>query len=151
MNCVCLNSEVHQGPDLYCKLIDVLFPFRQCPYAIMADVEAMYMQVKIPPKDRRALRFLWHDNNSLIEYQMSRHLFGGKFCSSSSTYALRRTIDDCPVKPSDLVRSTILNSMYVNDLLKSVKCVTDASDVVHGTKKTLMHGSFNLTKFVAMT
>ena len=47
------------------------------------------MQVKIPETDRNALRFLWYDDDeNIVSYRMTSHLFGGIWCSSSSTYAL---------------------------------------------------------------
>ena len=56
VNGVSLNNQCLQGPDFNNKLVDVLLRFRLFEYAIMADVEAMYMQVKIPEKDRNALK-----------------------------------------------------------------------------------------------
>ena len=50
---------------------------------------------------------------------MTSHLFGGIWCSSSLSYALRRTIQDSDnVHP--LVKDTVENSFYVDDYLKSV-------------------------------
>ena len=54
---VSLNSLCLQGPDLSCKLFDVLIRFREFPFALMADITAMYNQIKIPTRDRDALRF----------------------------------------------------------------------------------------------
>ena len=59
---VSLNSQCYQGPDLVNKLIDVLLRFRQYEYGIMGDIEAMYLQVRVPQCDRNALRFLWCRN-----------------------------------------------------------------------------------------
>ena len=53
-----LNKKVLQGPDLMNKLIGVLLRFREGKYAMMADVEAMFYQVKVSPQHRDALRFL---------------------------------------------------------------------------------------------
>lgn len=48
--------------------------------AIMADVEAMFHQVKVPPEDADLLRFLWWPDGDickdLVEYRMVVHLFG---------------------------------------------------------------------------
>ena len=73
----------------------------------------MFLQVKIPAVDRNALRFLWKVGNTELEYRMKSHLFGGVFCLSSSTYALRRTADE--FSSSQLVRDTIYNDFYVDD------------------------------------
>ena len=142
---VCLNDQCYQWPDLTNKLISVLLTFRQFRYAIMADIEAMYLQVRIPVEDRNALRFLWYDNGSVVEYRMTSHLFGGVWCSASSTYALRRTVVDS--NPSTLISNPIMNSFYVDDMLKSVSTVEEATEVIHGTREALRQGGFRLTKF----
>ena len=128
---VSLNNQCYKGPDLNNKLVDVILRFRQYKYAITADVEAMYLQVKIPLKDRNALRFLWFDGESIIQYCMTSHLFGGKWCASSSTFAMRRTIIDTAA--NTLVADTIQRSFYVDDMLKSVDTVEDGREVIRGT------------------
>ena len=112
----------------------------------MADIEGMYLQVPIPDKDRNALRFLWLDQGRLVEYRMTAHLFGGVWCSASSTFALRKTVSD--FTDDDLVKQTVLESFYVDDMLKSVHSSDDAMRVVHGVKRAISYGGFNLAKFV---
>ena len=141
-----LNNQCLQGPDLNNKLLHVLLRFRQFHYAIMADVESMYHQVRIPLKDRNCLRFLWDVNGQNQEFRMTSHLFGGVWCAASSTYALRQTVVDFP--SSQLVNYTVLHWFYVDDLLKSVRTYSEAVEVIQGTKELLKSGGFNLTKFV---
>ena len=141
-----LNNQCLQGPDLNNKLISVLLRFRQYQYALMADVEAMYLQVRIPHPDRNALRFLWFLDGVLTEFRMTSHLFGGVWCASSSTYAMRCTVND--TSASGIVADTINRAFYVDDMLVSVKSKTEATEVIKGTKETLCFGGFNLTKFV---
>ncbi len=54
-----LNDKLVAGPDLLTNLMGVSMRFREYPVAITADIEAMFMQVEVPPKDQRVLRFLW--------------------------------------------------------------------------------------------
>ena len=68
---VSLNNQCFQGPDLNNKLVHVLLRFRQYRYAIIADIEEMYLQVRIPEKDRNTLRFLWQIGGSVVEYRMT--------------------------------------------------------------------------------
>ena len=72
---------MYQGPDLTNKLVGVLVRFREKQFGIMSDIEAMYHQISVPPRDRDALRFLWWqdgDPNQQVQiYGMTRHLFGG--------------------------------------------------------------------------
>ena len=143
---VSLNNQCFQGPDMNNKLVHVLLRFRQYRYAITADIEAMYLQVKIPEKDRNTLRFLWQIGGSVVEYKMTSHLFGGVWCASSSTFALRKIVDD--VFTSELVGNTIRRSFYVDDMLSSVRSRDEAVEVIEGTKQALMYGGFHLTKYV---
>lgn len=144
---VSLNNQCLRGPDLTNKLIDVLLKFRQYEYAVTADVECMYMQVKIPREDRNALRFLWNINGKITDFRMSAHLFGGVWCSSSSTFALRQCTIDFPC--SDAVRDAICHGTYVDDLLKSCKTRSEAIEIALGCKTVLKSAGFNLTKFVS--
>jgi hypothetical protein len=142
-----LNERCKQGPDLIKKLMHVLLRFRQHRFAIQADIEAMYHQVKIPVDDRDALRFLWYCDGEIITCRMSSHLFGGVWCASSSAYALMRTALECE-GVSPLVLSSIERSFYVDDFLKSVIDRLEAEIVVQCVPEVLITGGFNLTKFV---
>ena len=70
-----LNDLLLKGPDLTNSLLGVLTRFRQEHVAVMADIEAIFHQVKVPDTDRSFLRFLWWPNGDLSyalkEYQMS--------------------------------------------------------------------------------
>ena len=145
---VSLNNQCYSGPDLTNRLFDVLLGFRQYEHALTADVEAMYLQVRIPEYDRNSLRFLWDVNESetrRVEYRMTSHLFGAVFCAASSTYALRKAIDQFAF--NDEVKRTVHRSMYVDDLLKSFKTEQEAVEIGLGCKTALKKGGFNLTKF----
>ncbi|XP_068207466.1 uncharacterized protein [Palaemon carinicauda] len=122
--------------------------FREHAYAVIADIEAMYYQVVIPKKDRDALRFIWfNDAGEIVHYRMTRHVFGGVWCSSSSAYALGRVLVDEVYVPL-LVSGTIKRSFYVDNCLKSLPYKSLVSEVVKGTTEVLSKGGFSLTKFV---
>lgn len=53
-----LNEQLLQGPDLTSTLTGVIMRFHQEPVTIMADVEAMFHQVKVPSEDADLFRFL---------------------------------------------------------------------------------------------
>ena len=46
-----LNKSLLQGPDMTNTLLGVLLRFRQDDIAIMADIESMFYQVKVPKAD----------------------------------------------------------------------------------------------------
>ena len=83
----------------------------------------------------------------MAEYRMMTHLFGGVWCASSSTIALRKIVDD--VSTSQLVGNTIRRSFYVDDVLSSVRSRDEAVvEVIEGTRQALEYDGFRLTKYV---
>ena len=61
---VSLNDNLMAGPDFLQSLIGIIFKFREKKIALTADVEAMFLQVKVPLSDCKVLRFLWRENNT---------------------------------------------------------------------------------------
>ena len=53
------NDMLYSGPDKTSNLSKVIMRFRNERTAIAANIEAMFMQVKVPHRDRDSLRFLW--------------------------------------------------------------------------------------------
>ena len=143
-----LNDKCFSGPDLINRLIPVLIRFRQHRFAFTADIEAMYYQITIPVHERDALRFLWYDDaGAIIEFRMTRHLFGGVWCASSSTYALRKCVDDLHVSAD--IRDAVNRSFYVDDCLRSSESQGDLRSTALGTVDALHRHGFKLTKFMS--
>ncbi len=88
---VSLNSQLLQGPNLTNTLFGVLTRFRQEHVTLMADIQAMFHQVKVSQKNVDFLRFLWWPNGdttqSLKEYRMKVHLFGAISSPTCSNFA----------------------------------------------------------------
>ena len=145
-NGISLNGSCYQGPNLTSKLYDVLLRFRQHHSAVMADIAAMYNQVKIPIHDRDALRFLWIRDGHIQHFRSTSHLFGGIWCSSSASYALRRSAETT----SDLnIQNIIMQSFYVDDLAYSSADPTLLNAHIVKLKHVLNIRGFNLRKFIA--
>ncbi|XP_049329531.1 uncharacterized protein LOC125794101 [Astyanax mexicanus] len=146
-----LNNELLKGPNLTNSLIGVLLRFCHGNVAILADVEKMYYQVKIPPKHADFLRFLWwKDGNTtqpLMEYRMTVHIFGATSSASCASYALRRTAEDHKDSFSADTVNTVLNNFFVDDLLKSVDTEANAIQLYKELKALCAAGGFNLTKW----
>ena len=66
------------GIDLLNKLVTVITKFRNGKYTIIGDIEKMFHQIFVDPKDVDSLRYLWRDNDDdpLLDCQMNAHLFG---------------------------------------------------------------------------
>ncbi len=150
---ISLNSNVLSGPDLTNSLIGVLLRFRKESVAMLADIEAMFHQVRVHPKDVNFLRFLWYPNGDVNrepeEFQMLVHLFGGVWSPSCANYALRRTATDNKDAYGSEVINAVYDNFYVDDLLISVPTSRVAIDLYKGLKTLLKRGGFNLTKWTS--
>ena len=117
----------------------------------MADVEGMFNQVKVPPEDSDALRFLWWEYSDLerpSEFQMTTHIFGATDSPSCANFCLKRAAEDRKGRFSDEVVSAVDKDFYVDDFVKSVRTVTEASKLVGEVTCLLSKAGFRLTKWM---
>ena len=150
---VSLNDVLLSGPDVTNSLIGVLTRFRQERIAVMADIECMYYQVRVPHKDSDVLRFLWWPGNDLEnqpeEYKMGVHLFGAVSSPSCANFALRKAADDNSQLFDSEAINTVKRNFYVDDCLKSVPGEEEAIRLTDDLRRLLEKGGFNLTKWVS--
>ena len=150
---VSLNNVLLPGPDMTNSLVGVLTRFRQERIAVMADIECMYYQVRVPLSDSDVLRFLWWPGNDLDrqpeEYQMGVHLFGAVSSPSCTNFALRKAVDDNLQQFDSEAINTVKRNFYVDDCLKSVPGEEEAIRLTDDLRKLLGKGGFNLTKSVS--
>ena len=148
-----LNDKLLQGPDLTNSLVGVLMRFRQESVALMADVEAMFHQIRVKPGDCSALRFLWWPDGDLDsepeEHMMTVHLFGGVSSPSCANFALRKTAEDNKALFDPQIIHTVKRNFYVDDCLKSVNSDHDAINLVKDLTELLKTGGFRLTKWLS--
>ena len=141
---ISLNSILHKAPDLTNSLTGVLIRFRRDRVAVMADIEFMFHQVRVPEHDSSFLRFLWWNDGNLVkevqEYQMLVHLFGAISSPASANFALRGTATDKHCFPGDVI-NTVKRTFYVGE--------TAAITHVHELQALLSRGGFKLTKWIS--
>ena len=93
-----LNDQLLTGPDLTNSILGVLTRFREDRVALSADIKCMFHQIRVPPADRDAFRFLWWPtgdlNQEAVDHRMEVHLFGATSSPSCSSFALRKTAED---------------------------------------------------------
>ena len=89
------DDQLLTGPDLTNSIVGVLTRFREEQVALSADIECMFHQVRVPPADQDAFRFLWWPdgnlNQELVDHRMEVHLFGVTSSPSCCNFTLRRT------------------------------------------------------------
>nr|XP_054592342.1 uncharacterized protein LOC107396521 [Nothobranchius furzeri] len=150
---ISLNSKLLQGPDLTNPLFGVLTRFRENPVALMADIKAMFHQVKVSKKHLNFFRFLWWPmgNSSVnpVEHRMKVHLFGAVSSPSVANYALRRTAVDNQNMFGTEVTDTVHSNFYVDDCLKSLATEEEAVQMVKDLTDLCSRGGFHSSKWTS--
>ena len=146
-----LNQQLLQGPDQTNQLVGVLSCFRQNTVGMVADIEAMFHQVLVDPKDCGSLRFLWWPNGDLTkemkEYRMVKHLFGATSPPSVVNFCLRKTAQLHQEEFDKEVIETVNRDMYVDDMMKSTSTTEKAISLASQLRTLLEKGGFRLTKW----
>ena len=141
------------GPDLTNQLVGVLLRFRVGPVAFIADIQAMFFQLKVPEKQRSFLRFVWWNEGNLdseiTDHEMCVHLFGAVSSLSSSNYALRKAAGENSSCYRNDAAAAIMKNFYVDDLPKSVEDEEYARDLIRIIQKMYSANGCNLTKFIS--
>lgn len=145
-----LNCQLLQGPDLTNNIVGVLTRFCQEFVGLVANIQYMFHQVRVEPRDCDALRFLWWPGGDLsaelTEYCIVKHLFGATSSPSVVNLCLKKTAEMDGGWKSE-VANVIKRNMYVDDLMKSTETTADATLLVHKVKEQLSKGGFHLTKW----
>ena len=131
-----LNEQLVRGPSLTNDLTGVSVRFREDEIAFSADVESMFYQTYVTPRDTDSLRFFWWPgsvDNSLEDYKMLVHIFRAKSSPCCANKALNLTAQDSEETYSPELIKAVRRNFYVDDVLKSVPT----------------QGGFRLTKFAS--
>ena len=106
-------------------------------------------QVRVAPDDRHALRFLWWEDSDLsknpVDHQMLVHLFGTSSSPCCASLALKKTAKDFGSNFDAQTVDTVNRNFYVDDCLKSVATVPEASRLANQPVQLLAKGGFHLT------
>ena len=147
---ICLNDKLLAGPDVLHGLIGTIFRFREGPIALTADIESIFLQVRVPEQDRSCLRFLWRPRTNepvqIFEYQ--RQVFGAKSSPTCANYALKRVgLDNEEEYP--IAAKAIKNNFYMDDFIKSVETPEEAIEIFNQLQPLLSQHGFELKKWIS--
>ena len=101
----------------------------------------MFMQIRVPKVDQRALRFIWKTKEGEIQlYKYTRHIFGAKSSPSVANFVVRKCIDDFAT--SEIVEQA-KRSFYMDDYVKSTDSVEEARELTTKVTKALRQGGLS--------
>jgi len=142
-----LNECLETGPPMQNLLWDVLVRNRLKPIALVGDLKQAFLQVRIRPEHRDALRFHWIKNKdpSAIEVlRFTRALFG----LVQSPFLLAGTLkvhldklkEQYPVEVEEIQRSMYVDDMITGGCVKDeVLNLKETAVTVFGTAKFTLH------------
>ena len=152
-NGVCLNDCLLSGPDTLTDLVGILLRFRRGSVAVTADIEEMFLQVKLHPSDRAKMRFLWWDNgdltNALSVYQMTVHPFGATSSPFCANFALMKSIDEFGGTLSEPTLTCARRDLYVDDCITSLNDANTAVTVAIELSNLFRKTGFRLRRWIS--
>ena len=145
---VSLNDKLLTGPNLQGNLYAIILRWRRNQYAITADIEKMYRQIKINPNQFNFQRILWRNNQSepIKEYILKTVTYG----TSSAPYLAIKTLktlakDDQHLYPK--AAKALKSDFYMDDLMSGGETLEEIVQLKNDLSNLLKRGGFNLRKW----
>ncbi|XP_042575337.1 uncharacterized protein LOC122136428 [Cyprinus carpio] len=146
-----LNKFLLPGPTLGPSLLGVLIRFREHRVAISGDIKGMFHQVRLLPRDKPLLRFLWRDlkpENPPDVYEWQVLPFGTTCSPCCATFAVQRHVfTHC--QPGDKLRQSVERCFYVDNCLQSTASLTEAKELINGLRSLLASGGFEIRQWAS--
>jgi len=136
------------GPDFLNSLVEVLVRFRLEKVAVVADIEQMFYQVHVSPKDRKFLRFSGGQRGlAPTTQEMTVHIFGATSSPSCAQFRLLESVETQSV--SEQAKQIVVQNFFMDDCLFSVPTVSEAVSLAKQVSAALKNYGFNLTKWLS--
>lgn len=149
-NNVSLNDVLMVGPTVQPDLYTIITRFRTYPIAFVADIEKMYRQVQIDPRDTSYQRILWREaaQDTLKTYQLNTLTYGTASAPFLATRCLNQlALDESTSYPR--AAEIIQQNMYVDDLMSGEQSVQQALKSQTELITLLKKGGFQLRKWAS--
>nr|XP_057941354.1 uncharacterized protein LOC131137424 [Doryrhamphus excisus]XP_057941355.1 uncharacterized protein LOC131137424 [Doryrhamphus excisus] len=147
-----LNEHLLTGPDLTNTLVGVLSRFRKGQVALMCDVERMFHQFHVAPRDQDYLRFLWWEQGNIKApvsvFRMKVHLFGAASSPGCANFGLKHLAAEGAGNFSEATVRFIKRDFYVDDGLTSLDSEAEAIQLVREARELCSAGKLHLHKFI---
>ncbi|XP_072937318.1 uncharacterized protein [Epargyreus clarus] len=148
---VSLNDHLLEGPDLLLALPGVLFRFREKSVAVTADIQEMFLQIKIRKEDQPAQQFLWRGDDRdkpPRHYKMTSMIFGAA-SSPFMAHFVRDYNAGVHAHTHPLAFEAITRSHYMDDLVASYEDIVEARRAITEIRTVHTAAGFNLRAWSA--
>lgn len=144
-----LNDCLEIGPPLQNQVWKVLLRGRFYTVALAGDIQKAFLQVRIRPEDRDALRFHWlrnEDPHQVRTYRFTRALFGFGPSPFLLSGVMRHHLDTCRAEHPERV-GEIEHELYVDDLLMGGATTAEVKEKKIETIDIFSQAAFHLHKW----
>ncbi|XP_029157646.1 uncharacterized protein LOC114930069 [Nylanderia fulva] len=143
-----LNDNLLPGPKLQTDLAAVVMRWRQFRYVYSADVEKMYRQIVVDPRDTNYQRILWVDTETerVQEYELLTVTYGMASAPFLALRVLRQLVRD-EGHSYPLAVSVLTDNIYVDDVLFGADDIPLLRQARAQVCSLLRCGQFNLRKW----
>ena len=144
-----LNECLNTGPPLQNQLWSVLIRGRFNPVAITGEIKKAFLQVRIRPEERDALRFHWLKNVETKEVEtlwFTRALFGLGPSPFLLGGVIEQHLDIWSHKQPEIV-CEIKKNLYVDDLVSGGTTVSKAREKKNAVTEIFADATFELHKW----
>ena len=117
----------------------------------MANVEKMFLQIKVDKKDQEVLRYVWKDLKSEDApriYRLQRFAFSINCSLFLAIATVQHHARECK-EEFPAASMEVLCNMYVDDCLTGDDSVEASVELQKSLDKMMEHGGFNLTKWAS--
>ena len=113
----CLNDYLEVGPNLMNDLMDILLMIRRGKWVVCCDMQNMFLNIKVSPRDRRYLRLFYRPpgQRDLEVYEFTVHVFG----LASSPCVAMRVVREHATRHKDrwpVAEEAVRTSLLVDDV-----------------------------------
>lgn len=142
-----LNDVMLKGFQVQPNLFDILLRFRSFTYVLTADIEKMYRQIKVNPKETFLLNVLWRDKTSspLQCIELNRVTFG----TNCAPYLATRVLVDLADRNEEefpLASRMLRHQTFVDDILGGCNQISELPILYDQLNTVLNSAGFNLHK-----
>ncbi|XP_023247778.1 uncharacterized protein LOC106643923, partial [Copidosoma floridanum] len=143
-----LNDMLMVGPTIQPKLFNHLLRFRTHTYVVTADIEKMYRQILVDPRDRPYQRILWVHQGRIRTYELNTVTFG---VSSAPFLAIRTIHQLAEDERANFPRASVIlkRDFYVDDLLTGANSLQEVLQIRDELIQLLASGGFPIRKWAS--
>ncbi|XP_033229595.1 uncharacterized protein LOC117181137 [Belonocnema kinseyi] len=129
-------------------LFSIITRFRCFRYALTADIEQMYRQVRVSQKDSRFQKILWRDSpqEPIKIYSLNTVTFGTA-CAPFLAIRTLHQLDEDERESFPIASAVLKRDFYVDDLLTGTQTFEETFNLRNDLISLLKRGGFNLRKW----